>query len=478
VASVATSIDGRSFSFQAPLTDLTLEVGGYVSVGHGSDGQVGQVLSLELQHLDSTELVLTHPAEGPARRVPVAIGSGTLLGPGAPFVDAPLRPASTDEIGRWLEANASRHAALEIGELLLAPGLPARLDAAGFDRHTFLCGQSGSGKTYSLGVVLERLLLETELRIVILDPNSDYVRLAQGRAGADAALADRYRQLATGIAVRRAASAGGPPLHLRFGELDPRCQAALLRLDPVADRQEYAALTRILEGDEQGRPLVAGLGDLADSELAGAHELGMRASNLGVLDWEIWEHGAGGSLVPLLSEPDWRCLVVDLGSLNTPDEQAVVSEAVLATLWRLRRQRRPVLIVIDEAHNICPQRPEDPVTALATRQAVQIAAEGRKFGLYLFVSTQRPQKVHENVLSQCDNLLLMRMNSQADLAYLAESFSFVPTGLLGQASHFGLGAALVAGKISPQPALVRFGARVSEEGGADVSAGWADPAPG
>jgi DNA helicase HerA-like ATPase len=54
--------------------------------------------------------------------------------------------------------------------------VPATLDAGGFDRHTFLCGQSGSGKTYSLGLALERLLVETDLRLVILDPNSDYVR--------------------------------------------------------------------------------------------------------------------------------------------------------------------------------------------------------------------------------------------------------------------------------------------------------------
>ena len=76
-----------------------------------------------------------------------------------------------------------------------------------------------------------------------------------------------------------------------------------------------------------------------------------------------------------------------------------------------------MLIVVDEAHNVCPARPEDPLTAIATEHAVRIAGEGRKFGLYLLVSTQRPQKVHENVLSQCDNLLLMRMNSLADLGY-------------------------------------------------------------
>ena len=168
-----------------------------------------------------------------------------------------------------------------------------------------------------------------------------------------------------------------------------------------------------------------------------------------------------------------RCLVVDLGSLGTREEQALAAGAVLAGSGSAARTASPVLIVIDEAHNVCPADPEDPLTALATEHAVRIAGEGRKFGLYLLVSTQRPQKVHENVLSQCDNLLLMRMNSTADLGFVGDVFSFVPRSLLERATAFKQGESLAAGKISPHPALLRFGARVSEEGGGDVPSDWA-----
>ena len=89
----------------------------------------------------------------------------------------------------------------------------------------------------------------------------------------------------------------------------------------------------------------------------------------------------------------------------------MAAEAVLAALWRRRTAREPVLILIDEAHNVCPAEPDGPLMAMATEHAVRIAGEGRKFGLVLLVATQRPQKVHENVISQCDNLVLMRMNS-------------------------------------------------------------------
>ena len=168
-------------------------------------------------------------------------------------------------------------------------------------------------------------------------------------------------------------------------------------------------------------------------------------------------------------------LVVDLGWLDTLEEKALTSELVLSTLWNRRTDRRPVLIVIDEAHNVCPGQPADAITALATDHAIVIAAEVRKFGLHLLVSTQRPQKIHENVLSQCDNLVLMRMNSRADLGHVRDTFSFVPPGMLDCATSFGLGQALVAGKIVSHPAFLQFGKRIAAEGGADVSTDWAKP---
>jgi DNA helicase HerA-like ATPase len=172
-----------------------------------------------------------------------------------------------------------------------------------------------------------------------------------------------------------------------------------------------------------------------------------------------------------------RCLVADLGSLATREEQIVAAEAVLAALWRRRLAREPVLIVIDEAHNVCPADPDGPLTAMATDHAVRISGEGRKFGLVLLVATQRPNKVHENVVSQCDNLVLMRMNSRSDLARLSEIFSFVPPPLFALASEFRQGEAVVAGKLVPSPTLGRFGPRWSREAGGDVPADWAVPPP-
>ena len=464
---VATSVDGRRFEFQTSLDGLALQAGGYVDLG---EGKLGQVITLEAATAEGPDLAvsLDDGAEAHSRMVlRHARGEGVVLkGDGAPFHDAPVRPATPDEVAAWLEETRPHRAGLEIGGLILADGVAYALDAGGFDRHTFLCGQSGSGKTYSLGLVLERLLVETDLRVVILDPNSDFVRLADVREGAAPELASRYGQAASGVAVRSAESE--ERLRLSFPELGPAAQAALLRLDPIADRDEYAVLSEALADWRPSR-----IEDWAESDSPDARRLLLRAQNLGVLRWGVWSAGEPGSILDECVDPNVRCLVVDLGSLGTREEQALVAEAVLSRLWERRTDRTPMLIVIDEAHNVCPQEADDPLTALATEHAVRIAGEGRKFGLYLLVSTQRPQKVHENVLSQCDNLLLMRMNSTADLGYVGDVFSFVPRSLLERATTFRQGESLAAGKISPHPALIRFGARVSEEGGGDVPADWA-----
>jgi len=203
---LATSVDGRSFSYQASLHGLLLQAGSYVVLEQGSDRRFGQVVTLEVGRHQGPELAA---ADGGGARAQVVIrgaeGEGRVLdGDGSSFHDATVRPATPDEVREHLEQTSPRRARLEVGELLLAPGVPFSLDSGGFGRHTFLCGQSGSGKTYSLGVVLEQLLLETDLRLVVLDPNSDFARLGQLQPDADDAQAARYSEATRSLVVYRA----------------------------------------------------------------------------------------------------------------------------------------------------------------------------------------------------------------------------------------------------------------------------------
>ena len=101
--------------------------------------------------------------------------------------------------------------------------------------------------------------------------------------------------------------------------------------------------------------------------------------------------------------------------------------------------------MIDEAHNLCSPELDSPLAVAVRERIIQIAAEGRKFGLWLLLSTQRPSKVHPGIISQCDNLALMKMSSPVDFEGLATYFGFAPPALVARSPGFRQGEALFAG---------------------------------
>lgn len=376
------------------------------------------------------------------------------------FHRSPARWATPEELQA---VQAASGATLQIGTWTAGEVvLPARLRAQGFNRHTFLCGQSGSGKTYALGVVLERLLLETELRVVVLDPNADFTRLGVARPGAT----DATRIAEVAPRVLGSAEPGAEPVLARYATMPRHAQAALLRLDPLKDREEYNHFLHALT-DETPDDDVDTLVDRLRAGGPAQQALAQRLENLRLLEWEVWARNRPSAAE--LVDGGSRATVLDLSGFEDPVEPQTVALDVIETLWRRRKERNPVLIVIDEAHNLCPAEPDGPVQKALVDRLVQIAAEGRKYGLWLLLSTQRPSKIHPQVLSQCDNLMLMRMNSPADVAELTEVFGFAPPAMIAAAPHFRQGEALFAGIFVPRPSLVRMGERQTLEGGSDVS---------
>lgn len=450
---VARSTDGRTFRI-AGARDRFVPGDVVVMTAEGTRqlGQVHEVTTSEVAARAEARGVLLGvlgPDGAPERRRREAFASGT------------VEPATADVLATLQDGTGAR---LEIGTWNAgAHDLPARLRAAGFNRHTFLCGQSGSGKTYALGVILERLLLDTDLRMAVLDPNADFVGLSEVRGDAPEDAARRL--VAQDVRVLRPDAGGGDPLRLRFATMDRRAQAAILQLDPLADREEYGVLLDLAGGGP-----VRDAGDVVARlrESGGAAEvaLAQRMVNLGIGEWEVWALQDRSAAEVL--EGGARAVVMDLGGFRSSAEPLAVTLDVLDHLWRERERRIPTLIVVDEAHNVCGRDAPTPLHAAVTDLVVRIAAEGRKFGLWLLLSTQRPSKIHPQVLSQCDNLLLMRMNSPGDVAELADVFGFAPPAMLGAAPYFVQGEALAAGTFAPLPSFVRMGARFTPEGGSDV----------
>lgn len=494
-ATAAWSVNGRDVEFVADF-QLAVEPGELLTVttpaGVRLLVQVHEVVA-RTRHgvtvgLDAAELAIAGLEQASVNvAIRVVEGRGVVLGrlgggSVTAFDDSPVERADVRDVRAFFDGETGTAAALEIGTLR-GSDVPARLRANGFARHTFMCGQSGSGKTFSLGVVLERLLDETELPVVVLDPNSDYVNLGKVTSRADinrfarqpmtrdqyASLRDRYPHHAD-VAVA-SARRGDVPLTIHLSDLTLHEQALTMQLDPIADPDEYHALMEATRsfGD---RPY--DVTDLTAALLAGVDEpsrrLAQRITNLQLAEWSVWARSDEPSLTAVGRQH--RVLVLDTGSLASAYERSVVALALLGRLRR-RPEREAVSVVIDEAHNVCPPDAATPLEHAVTELTLWIAAEGRKFGLYLLLSTQRPQKIHRNVLSQCDNLLLMRVNSVADLDELATVFSHVPAALIAEARAHRMGEMLAAGPIAPTPLRLQMGVRWTKEGGADLPTDWA-----
>ena len=455
----AESRDGRGFTFHADATDGVAPGDMVVITATESVRLLGQVVD-----------VVEPTGDDALTGFGVVIGTlgeagAVQRGDRPPFHRAAMGLAGPTELGGLHGAAAGT---LTIGTWRTGDvGAEASLRAGGFNRHTFLCGQSGSGKTYALGVLLERLLLQTDLRMAVFDPNADFVHLGStvpGVAEADARrIADRGVRVLRGNSTR---TEGDEPLRMRFRTMTRQAQAATLQLDPVRDQDEYNAfigyLTQIGPHTEMAG-LLAGL----RSGTAGQQSLARRMENLGMLDWQVWARDlpsaadvvTGGNGVT----------VMDLGGFGDPAEPVAICLEVVDELWSQRDRRVPTLLVIDEAHNLCGTEPASPVAQRLLDRLIQVAAEGRKYGLWLLLSSQRPSKIHPQILSQCDNLMLMRMNSPDDVAELGQAFGFAPKSMLRASNAFVQGEALLAGGFAPVPMLVQMRERLTRQGGSDVA---------
>lgn len=187
VAPVAYSPDGRTVGFAGPL-DLGVEIGGFAIIEQADGGRlVAQVRELHVREkeglsigVDVTDVVPDAVSANVRPTFRSLTGSATLVGrledgfralaASSAFGELLVRPAESSEVAEVVDGLTAGVPTVEIGTVA-GTTAPARLRAAGFGRHTFMCGQSGSGKTYTTGVLFERLLAGTGLPIIVLDPN-------------------------------------------------------------------------------------------------------------------------------------------------------------------------------------------------------------------------------------------------------------------------------------------------------------------
>jgi len=430
---------------------------------------------------------------------------------------------------------------IEIGTLINRPSVPVLLNPNGLRRHLAVIAQTGAGKSYTVGVVLEKLL-QLGGTVVVFDPNSDYVlmrRDTQHRATSFANHVDIFRLPTTQAGrIPDDEIGGSKKFTLQFSKLEPDeiCQMTGIGETSTNIRKAIQTVWEKLQGqDYTAAHFLDALDELANAGDGGAppppgmprgpRNLNPAIGNEDDFDRDFnrrvaekahvdvsWDDltkpidepaprekkinngklpsfdaitGAQKALkyVERLTKIDiWGFEDVPMQDLLKPMNLSVLDVAgvdqwiaefvvdkVLRETWARAVNEglaRPVFFVLEEAHNFVPGG------AGANSQAAyiikRIASEGRKFGLFLILITQRPYKVHGDTLSQCNSQIIMRLTNPQDQLAIRQSSESISEGLLGDLPGLNIGEAVVLGPLVRVPVMVKVGNRESKEGGNDI----------
>ncbi|EGR4466868.1 ATP-binding protein [Vibrio cholerae] len=142
---------------------------------------------------------------------------------------------------------------------------------------------------------------------------------------------------------------------------------------------------------------------------------------------------------------------------------AVISRVTFEALQRYRRlhgKPLPTVMVAEEAHTFIKRYKEDSesqsVSDVCCKVFEKIAREGRKFGLGLVVSSQRPSELSPTVLSQCNTFLLHRISNDRDQEQVHRLVPDNMRGLLRELPSLPSRHAILLGWASELPILVRM----------------------
>ena len=141
---------------------------------------------------------------------------------------------------------------------------------------------------------------------------------------------------------------------------------------------------------------------------------------------------------------------------------AEVVDAVVSVLCRMAFDfglwsdgAAPLLFVCEEAHRYAAA--DRSIGFGPTRRAIsRIAKEGRKYGVFLGLVTQRPAELDPTIISQCSTLFAMRMTNDRDQALLRSAVSDAAANLLGFVPSLGTREVFAFGEGVPLPTRLTF----------------------
>lgn len=173
-----------------------------------------------------------------------------------------------------------------------------------------------------------------------------------------------------------------------------------------------------------------------------------------------------------------QVFVLDLSTVDDEVVEVVSSVVTRLVFDRLRRSSTrnayPVNLILEEAHRYVPSQPASASTLDATKIFERVAKEGRKYGLFLILSSQRPSELSGTVLSQCSNYMIHRIQNPEDLHHIRRMTPFISESVLNRLASLPKQHALVFGtSVSiPTTCKIRAASPLPHSDDSDVSTYW------
>lgn len=140
--------------------------------------------------------------------------------------------------------------------------------------------------------------------------------------------------------------------------------------------------------------------------------------------------------------------------------QTTIASIVLESLYEhranLSNRIPPFLALIEEAHTFIPSSREADSGVPSLETVRKIITEGRKFGTGLLLVTQRPSRVDETILSQCNSFLILRLVNPRDQSFVKQIMENLSEQDARMLPGFGPGQGVVSGQAVRFPLLVKI----------------------
>ncbi len=358
---------------------------------------------------------------------------------------------------------------IKIGTLVSTNTVEFSIDVNKLTRHLAILAVTGGGKSNTVCVLANRIVGELGGTMIIFDIHGEYAYASE--------------EIAPGKTRVKAPKIN--PLTLNFSELK-----RLTRLPEGAHIQERILrrawkelVDRIRKGQEslvvEGKNFIERLKDEAsrlyrnDSKVRDSlNGIQNRLDDVVDIYGEVLDESISLDL-DMYIEPGYLN-IIDLSNVDENGADAVVSHYLRRLLderkkWKMKKGREgypvPVLVVIEEAHVLIPREG----STLTKYWAGRVAREGRKFGIGLILVSQRPKNVDQDVLSQTNNKIILRIVEPNDKRYIQAASEQLSEDLLHLLSSLNPGEAIVLGSMTKIPAMVKIDLCPVQTGGTDIN---------